>query len=115
MGPGQNSGPEGPKGRRLPEPDLDREKSLTNPPRSSYQNRPKRAAPGSPEWYPLPEMPLITGIAAATRGVSGAQRSSLVTRVRIPYGVQSGRPDRGPALWFLGEGRFQLRGLVFGV
>ncbi len=68
------------------------------------------APPGSTERCPLPEMLLIAGIAGETRVVAGAWRPRLVTRVRIPYGVQSGRPDRGPALAFLGEGHFHSRG-----
>ncbi len=44
-----------------------------------------------------------------TRVVAGAWRVSLVARVRIPYGVQRGRSNRGPALWFQGESRFLLR------
>ena len=49
----------------------------------------------------------------SSRGL-GRQILNLVTRVRIPYGVQSGRPDRGPTLAFLGEGHFHSRGFHFG-
>ena len=50
----------------------------------------------------------------SSRGL-GRQILNLVARVRIPYGVPRGRSNRGPALWFQGEGRFPLRGFHFGV
>ena len=48
----------------------------------------------------------------SSRGL-GRQILNLVARVRIPYGVQLGRSDRGPALFFQGVRRFIAFGSSF--